>query len=121
MTYFVKPAYHTKNGVPKLAIYYQAEPMRMQDGKMVTPKPVPIVIAANYLEDPATVLGAMVAILNGKDRCRNMRPCHDGNASNLCSTPSGSDLCSSLATSQGASSQVCQSSGCVKITGMALG
>ena len=64
MTYFVKPAYYTKKGEPKLAIYYQSEPMRMPDGKMVTPKAIPVVIAANYLDDPATVLGAMVALLN---------------------------------------------------------
>ncbi len=66
MTYFVKPAYYSKKGVPKLAIYFQAEPMRMPDGKMVTPKAIPVVIAANYLSDPATVLGAMVDVLNGK-------------------------------------------------------
>ncbi|TWI27785.1 hypothetical protein [Paracoccus sulfuroxidans] len=68
MTYFVKPAYRTANGVPKLAIYYQSEPMRMPDGKLVTPKPVPIAIAANYLDNPATVLGAMIAVLNGPER-----------------------------------------------------
>lgn len=62
--YFVKPAYRTSKGEPKLAIYYQAEPKRFPDGRMVTPKAVPIVIAANYLADPATVLGPMVAILN---------------------------------------------------------
>lgn len=68
MTYFVKPAYYTKKGEPKLAIYYQSEPMRMPDGKLVTPKAVPVVIAANYLDDPATVLEAMVAILNGRQK-----------------------------------------------------
>lgn len=63
--YFVKPAYRTAKGEPKLTIYYQAEPKRCPDGRMVTPKAVPIVIAANYLADPASVLEAMVAVLNG--------------------------------------------------------
>lgn len=65
MTYFVKPAYRTAKGIPKLAIYYQAEPIRMPDGTTITPKAIPVVIAANYLSDPATVLGAMVEVLNG--------------------------------------------------------
>lgn len=64
--YFVKPAYRTAKGEPKLAIYYQAEPRTLPDGKVIKPKPVPLVIAANYLDDPETVLKAMAAVLNGR-------------------------------------------------------
>ncbi|WP_312531133.1 hypothetical protein [Paracoccus sp. (in: a-proteobacteria)] len=64
--YFVKPAYRTAKGEAKLAIYYQAEPRTFPDGKVIKPKAVPLVIAANYLDDPETVLNAMAAILNGQ-------------------------------------------------------
>lgn len=64
--YFVKPAYRTAKGEAKLAIYYQGEPKILPDGKIIKPKAVPLVIAANYLDDPETVFNAMAAVLNGQ-------------------------------------------------------
>lgn len=63
--YFVRPAYRTAKGEAKLAIYYQADPKTLPDGQVIQPKPVPLVIAANYLDDPETVLKAIAAVLNG--------------------------------------------------------
>lgn len=70
--YFVKPAYRTKSGTPKFAIYYQAEARRMPDGKLVTPKAVPIVLASNWLDEPESVLKVIAALLNA-----NRQPVQD--------------------------------------------
>ena len=62
--FFVKPIYRTNTGRLQLAIYFQAAPRTAANGETLTVRPMPLLIAANALDDPEAFLQIVADVLN---------------------------------------------------------